>query len=85
MISKIMCGNRYKYDMIEEQFSLGNSELEDEHIAFVENVYEGVLSQGKSLGQFCRPLKTQPKAAPKDRQAPKIWKQYLRNIPISLK
>ena len=40
-----MCGGKYKYDRIGEQFSLDNSEREDEQNAFVENVYGGITSK----------------------------------------
>ena len=55
----MMCGDKYKHDMLDEQFPLGNFEQEDDQNAFIENAYEGVIAKP------CRPLKTQPKSAPK--------------------
>ena len=74
MFSKTMCGNKYKYDMIEEQFSLDNFVRADEHIDFIGNVYGGIIEQGKCLCQFCRPLETQPKAV-----SPKKTEELHRN------
>ena len=63
--------NKYKHEMIDYQFPIGNLAHEDDQNVFNDNVYEE--EHAKQL----RPLETQPKYAPINRRHPQDQKQKL--------